>query len=83
MAQVRTQMEADAAVEIDPVQKLMVYWRQLFRDSYFGEDGEMEARVRLAFISEPDLMLCVGVDDALMNYVQKAMLYLHRPTLED
>jgi methyltransferase (TIGR00027 family) len=79
MAQVREQMDLGANIEDESVQSLMVYWRQLFRDSYCGDDTEMEARVRHAFVSEPDLMIGVGVDEKLMIYAQKAMMHLHRP----
>ncbi len=79
IAQVREQMDRGTKFEDEPVQILMLYWRQLFRDSYCGDDIEMEARVRQAFVSEPDLMIGVGVDEKLMTYVQKAMLHLHRP----
>ena len=79
VALVRAQMEAGISVEAEPVQALARRWEQLFRDSYCGEDVVLEGKVRHAFTLEPDLMLCVGVDEALMVYVQKAVVHLHRP----
>ena len=79
VAQVREQMAAGIPVEAESVQALALRWEQLFRDSYCGNDVVLEGKVRHAFTQEPDLMLGVGVDEALMVYVQKAMVHLHRP----
>ena len=79
VALVRQQMEAGISIEAEPVQALARHWEQLFRDSYCGDDIVLEGKVRHAFTQEPDLMLGVGVDEALMVYVQKAMVHLHRP----
>ncbi len=79
VALVRAQMEAGAPVDAEPVQALAKRWAQLFRDSYCGDDVVLEGKVRHAFTQEPDLMLGVGVDEALMVFVQKAIVHLHRP----
>ena len=79
LALVRAQMEAGVPVDAEPVQALALRWEQLFRDSYCGDDVVLEGKVRHAFTQEPDLMLGVGMDEALMVYVQKAMVHLHRP----
>lgn len=69
---VREQMEADTPCDATPMRLLAARWRQLFLDSYCGDDKELEACVRRAFSQEPDLSLGVGVDDALMRYVRAA-----------
>jgi methyltransferase (TIGR00027 family) len=78
VALVREQMQADAPVESEPIQALARRWKQLFRDSYCGDNVALENKVRMAFMHEPDLLIGVGVDEALMAYVQKAIMYLHR-----
>ena len=70
---VRKQMEADTPCDAPPMQLLAARWRQLFLDSYCGDDEELEVCVRRALSQEPDLSLGVGVDDALMRYVRAAM----------
>jgi len=72
MASVRTHLLEGTPAEAPAMQALMQRWRQLFRDSYCGDDATLEAGVRSAFAHEPDLMLGVGVDDALMRYVRQA-----------
>ena len=79
VAQVREQMEKGVPVDAEPVQELALRWEQLFRDSYCGDDVVLEGKVRHAFTLEPDLMLCIGLDEALMVYVRKAMVQSHRP----
>ena len=79
VALVRAQMEAGVPIDAEPVQALAKRWEQLFRDSYCGDDVVLEGKVRHAFTQEPDLMLVVGLDEALMVFVQKAMMHLHRP----
>lgn len=78
-AQVRQQMLAGAISDGETVQALAVRWQQLFRDSYCGTNKTLEGKVRDALMREPDLMLGVGVDQALMAFVYKAMAHLHRP----
>jgi methyltransferase (TIGR00027 family) len=79
MVKIRTQMEVDSPIESDAVQDLMIEWKQLFRDSYCSDNIEMGSKVRQAFMSEPDLMIGVGVDESLMSYAQKAMMHSNRP----
>jgi hypothetical protein len=73
VAQVRQQMDAGALIDAPAVQALAHRWQQLFRDSYCGNDAQMDARVRVAFAREPDLNLGVGVCAALMKYIQAAI----------
>jgi methyltransferase (TIGR00027 family) len=82
VALVREQMQADAPVESEQMQALARRWRQLFLDSYCGDNAVLESKVRMAFMNEPDLLIGVGVDEALMAYVQKAMMYLHRSQMQ-
>jgi DNA-binding transcriptional MerR regulator len=72
LALVREQMDAAAPPTAVAVQALMLRWRDLFRESHCGDDERLEAKVRAALAREPDLMLGVGVDEALMNYVRQA-----------
>ena len=72
VALVREQMDAATPAAAPAVQALMVRWQALFRESHCGGDERLEAKVRAVFAHEPDLMLGVGVDEALMNYVRNA-----------
>jgi methyltransferase (TIGR00027 family) len=82
VALVREQMQANTQVESESVQALAQRWRQLFRDSYCGDNAALESKVRTAFMHEPDLMLGAGIDEALMVYIQKAMMYLHQSQMQ-
>lgn len=75
-AELRAQMEAGTNAWAPPVQAIIKRWQQLFRDSYCGDDGALEARVREAFMHEPALRQ--GMDDALLGYLQKAHVAGHR-----
>lgn len=77
VATVREQMRAGTPPNAPPAQALASRWQQLFRDSHCGDDRALEGRVRQAFQQEPDLLLGVGVDAALLDYMQKALTYLH------
>lgn len=79
VALVRAQMLAASPVDAPAVQALMRRWQQLFRDSYCGDDLALESKVRTALVQEPDLMLGAGFDEALMVYVQRAIMVLQRP----
>jgi hypothetical protein len=72
MASVRTHLLEGTPAEAPAMRALMQRWRQLYRDSNCGDDATLEAGVRSAFAHEPDLMLGVGVDDALMRHVREA-----------
>ncbi len=78
-AAVREQMEAGAAVTDLEVQVLARRWQDLFRESYYGDDLELESKIRTAFQREPDLMTGIGLDESLMMFIQKAILFLNRP----
>lgn len=72
VALVREQMEAGAPQDALAMRSLAARWRQLFLDSYCGDDEELEVSVRHAISQEPDLSLGVGVDDALLRYIRAA-----------
>lgn len=72
VALVRAQMAAGAPCDGKPMQALALQWRKLFADSYGGDDTKLMACVRRALAEEPRLSLGVGVDEALMRYVQVA-----------
>lgn len=81
-AEVRQQMDAGAAEDDPDVRVLARRWQDLFRDSYCGDDLELESKVRLALQHEPDLMLGVGLDFSLFTFIQKAIFSLNRPQYE-
>jgi methyltransferase (TIGR00027 family) len=70
--ELRAHMEAGTDAAAGEIQALIERWQQLFRDSFCGNDAVLEARVRDAIVREPDLQLGVGLDDALLAYLQKA-----------
>ncbi|AOJ67093.1 hypothetical protein WJ32_22360 [Burkholderia ubonensis] len=76
-AQVRAQMEAGAEVTDPAVQALASRWQDLFRDSYCGDDAALASKIRLAFRTEPDLSVGVGLDMPLILFIQKAILALN------
>jgi methyltransferase (TIGR00027 family) len=82
VAELRAQMEAGVPPSAAPVQAIVKRWQQLFRDSYCGEDAALEARVREAFMREPDLRMGVGVDEPLMAYLNRAHMAAHHVALE-
>ena len=69
VAELRGQMAAGVDTRAAPVKAIVLRWRQLFRDCYCGDHATLEARVREAFVQEPDLRLGVGVgvDEALLT----------------
>jgi methyltransferase (TIGR00027 family) len=83
VAELRAQMNAGADASAPAVQAIVKRWQQLFRDSYCGDDAALEARVREAFMREPDLRLGVGVDDALLVFLQKAHMASHQAPQQD
>ena len=77
MAQWREKMDQGVPVSDPEVQILVQRWQQQWRDSSCGDDPVLQARVYEACQQEPDLRLGVGVDEALMAYVQKAIMLNH------
>ncbi|MES2931960.1 MAG: SAM-dependent methyltransferase [Pseudomonadota bacterium] len=73
-AALREQMQAGAAVGDPAVQDLARRWQELFLLSYCGDDAVLEGKVRAALPLEPDLMLGVGIDMALIMFVQQAIM---------
>jgi DNA-binding transcriptional MerR regulator len=73
VAQVREQMETGVPTDAPGMQALAGRWDALFREFHFGDDSAMEARVRVAFASEPDLHLGIGVSPALIKYIRAAI----------
>ena len=83
VAELRAQMEAGIDARAAPVQAIVLRWQQLFRDSYCGDDAALEARVREAFMHEADLRLGVGMDEALLTYLQRAHVVAHHLPVEN
>jgi methyltransferase (TIGR00027 family) len=80
--QLRAHLEAGVDAAADEVQALIERWQQLFRDRFCGDDAVMESRVRDAIVREPDLNLGVGLDDALLAYLQRARMVGHMAPAE-
>lgn len=70
--ELKSHMEAGTDVGAVAVQAMIKRWQQLFLDSLCGEDAVLETRVRDALMREPDLQLGLGLDNALLAYLQKA-----------
>lgn len=83
IAELRVPMEAGVDARAAPVQAIVLRWQQLFRDNYCGDDAALEARVRDAFVHEPDLRLGVGMDETLLAYLQRAHLVAHQLPVEN
>lgn len=71
-ALVRAQMAAGTPSEAREMQVLAARWQQLFRDSHCQDDMELMACVRRALAEESRLSLGIGIDEALLRYVQSA-----------
>jgi hypothetical protein len=78
MAQVQECLDAKFSFDSTPVQELARTWQALFRESYCGDDADMESRIRKAFANEPNLTMGIGVNDGLMAYMHKAITYINR-----
>lgn len=72
IADVRKAMEKDAPANDATVQQLARRWMELFR-AYAGDSPDTHARIREAYAKEPDLRSGSSVDDALLDYVRKAI----------
>jgi len=72
-------MDNGASVTDPEVRELARRWESLFRDSYYGDDLELEERVRQAIQKEPDLMLGLGLDFTLIAFIHSAILLMNRP----
>lgn len=68
----RAHMAAGDDAGAAPVQTIVKRWRQLFLDTFCGDDQLLESRVRDALMHEPDLQLGIGLDEALLAYLHKA-----------
>ncbi|KVS62164.1 MerR family transcriptional regulator [Burkholderia cepacia] len=80
VAELRAQMDAGVDAGAAPVQAIVKRWQQLFLDSFCGDDAALEARVRDAMMREPDLQLGIGLDDALLAYLNRAHVVGHDTT---
>lgn len=78
LAQARLHLHAGTDPASDGVADLATRWRALFQASHFGQNRQLELKVRDAFDQEPDLRLGLGVDQALLTYI-KSILMHHGP----
>jgi len=78
IAGLQQQLKQGAAPDDPAVQALARRWELLTRDSYWGDDPELEGKIRLAFKNEPELLVSIGMDQTLLAFVQDAVLHLQR-----
>jgi methyltransferase (TIGR00027 family) len=74
IAEIRQQIRQGAAPDDPVVQALARRWQSLFRQSFSGEDLELEGKIRSAFQKEPDLLASVGMDAQVIAFIQQAIL---------
>jgi len=82
LADVRQAVEVGAVPTDAQGQALAERWQSLFRASHCGEDRAFENKVREAFQHEPDLLIGVGIDTALLSFVHRAIDHLEHDTAE-
>ncbi|WP_174940097.1 SAM-dependent methyltransferase [Burkholderia lata] len=80
VVELRAHMDEGVDAGAAPVQAIVKRWQQLFLDSFCGDDAALEARVRDAIMREPDLQLGIGLDDALLAYLNRAHIVGHDTT---
>lgn len=80
VVELRAHLDAGVDAGAAPVQAVVKRWQQLFLDSFCGDDAALEARVRDAMMREPDLQLGIGLDDALLAYLNRAHIVGHDTT---
>ncbi|VWD22025.1 MerR family transcriptional regulator [Burkholderia lata] len=80
VVELRAHMDAGVDAGAAAVQAIVRRWQQLFLDSFCGDDAALEARVRDAMMREPDLQLGIGLDDALLAYLNRAHIVGHDTT---
>ena len=76
IAEARGLMERHAALDATETRDLALRWEELFRKAYSGDDRELEAKIRGAFQSEPDLLANIGIDLPLRMFVREAIMHL-------
>jgi len=72
IADLRKAMEENTPANAQDVQQMARRWMELFR-AYAGDSPATHARIREAYAKEPDLRSGSAVDDALLDYVRKAL----------
>lgn len=55
------------------MQELARQWWGLFRASHYGDDLELERKVRHAYEQEPGLSRYTGLDDSLSQFIRRAL----------
>jgi methyltransferase (TIGR00027 family) len=81
-AEIREQMVAGATATDQSMRTLARRWQTLFRNSYYGENLELENKIIETFSREPKLMQAVGLDFPLLDFIRSAILLLSRPQHE-
>ncbi|HEX7644715.1 MAG TPA: MerR family transcriptional regulator [Burkholderiaceae bacterium] len=68
--------DAGAAVTDPEVREVAAKWKVLFDVTHAGDDGTLRAKLRVAYIEEPELLRGSGLDLPLLEYVGRAMAAL-------
>ncbi|WP_080925917.1 MerR family transcriptional regulator [Pseudomonas chlororaphis] len=55
------------------VRELAQQWRRLFRASHYGDDLELERKVRHAYEREPELSKYTGLNNSLLEFINRAL----------
>lgn len=55
------------------MQELARQWLGLFRASHYGDDPELERKVRHAYAQEPGLSAYTGLNDSLVHFIHRAL----------
>lgn len=58
-------------------------WEALFSAAHHGGDPALEAKVRQAFENEPDLLVGMGLDEAVLTFVRNAITLRQHPMLAE
>ena len=83
IAGVQQQMNRGAVPDDPAVRLLARRWASLFRASYSGGDRKLEEKIRSAFRSEPDLLVAVGVDRSLIDFMERAVMNIRTDSPKD
>ncbi len=76
VAAMRKLYEHGAGVSDPGVRELAAKWKALFDVTHAGDDGTLRAKLRVAYIEEPELLRGSGLDLPLLDYVGRAMAAL-------
>ena len=80
ITEVRRQMDRGAVPGDPAVQESARRWESLLRETYWGDDPELEGKIRSAFEKEPDLCIGIGIDLRVIAFMKEAAAnFQHMP----